>query len=95
MNNVIMSFDVYNKRRFSRPWACQMGPTGEYDFENRIGTYTGAEPGDAGDLIIFEPQEGQVYGYGQKDYRGGKTVIRHALWNGEEFVPCDKLGRIK
>lgn len=92
---IINSFDRYNERRYSRPWVCLMTPTGGYDFSSRIGTYTGAQPGDAGDLVIFEPCEGQVYGYGQKDYRGNRTEISHALWDGEKFVPCDKLGRVK
>ncbi len=92
---VIDSYGSYNRRRYSRPWVCRMTPTGEYDFENRIGTYTGSLPGDAGDLVVFDPVKGTVYGYGQKDYRNRNTDINHAIWNGEEFVACDKLGRIK
>lgn len=92
---VIESFGAYNKRRYSRPWVCRMKSTGEYDFEERIGTYTGDMPGDAGDLIVFAPCAGQVYGYGQRDYRGNNTIIRYAIWTGEAFVTCDKLGRIK
>ena len=76
----IKSFGSYNERRYSRP---------------RVGIYTGAQPGDAGDLMVFEPRTGQVYGYGQKDRRGKKTEISHAVWDGERFVPCDKLGRVK
>lgn len=94
-NIVIKSFGEYNKRRYSRPWLCLMGPTGEYDFASRVGTYTGDMPGDAGDLIVFQPCKGQVYGYGQRDYRGNKTMCHYALWTGEKFVACDKLGRVK
>ena len=91
----IKSFGSYNERRYSRPWVCLMTPTGSYDFSSRVGIYTGAQPGDAGDLMVFEPRTGQVYGYGQKDRRGKKTEISHAVWDGERFVPCDKLGRVK
>lgn len=92
---IIASFNSYNGRRYSRPWVCIMTPTGAYDFQDRIGIYTGTQPGGAGDLVVFEPREGQVYGYGQKDYRGNNTEIDYALWDGQKFVPCDKLGRIK
>lgn len=96
MNNVVIqSFGRYNKRRYSRPWVCRMDSTGRCDFATRIGMYTGDLPGDAGDLIVFAPCEGQVYGYGQKDYRGNNTIVCYAVWDGEKFAACDKLGRIK
>lgn len=94
-NVVIDSYGGYNWRRYSRPWVCCMTDRGKYDFSVPVGTYTGAQRGEAGDLIVFEPSEGIVYGYGQKDYRGNNTQINHAIWNGEKFVACDKLGRIQ
>lgn len=45
--------------------------------------------------MVTEPVEGQVYGYGQKDYRGSNTEKKFAKWTGEKFVPCDKIGRVK
>ena len=74
---------MYNWRRYSRPWVCRMTERGQYDFDVTVGTYTG------------DKRVGVVYGYGQKDYRGNGTRIRHAIWDGEKFVACDKLGRIK
>lgn len=44
--------------------------------------------------MVFRPVEGQVYGYGQKDYRGKNTRIYYAKWDGEAFVHCNKLGKI-
>lgn len=93
-NAIIEHFRSYNSRRYSFPWICTMTEKGGYDFSSRVGTYTGRD-GAEGDLVVFEPCEGQVYGYGQKDYRGNNTMVRHALWDGEKFVPCDKLGRVK
>ena len=90
-----MHFEAYNKRRYSLPWVCGMTQKGDHDFKNRVGTYTGEQDGDEGDLVVYEPCEGQVYGYGQKDHRGNKTVVKYALWDGEKFVPCDMLGRVK
>lgn len=94
-NVVICSFDAYNERRYGRPWICQMTERGGYNFNTPVGIYTAGERGGAGDLVVFEPTEGVVYGYGQKDYRGNNTTINHAIWDGEKFVACDKLGRVK
>jgi hypothetical protein len=91
-NAVIYSFGVYNERRYGRPWVCQMTEEGRFDFSSRVGVYT-AQEGFEGDLVVNNPVEGQVYGYGQKDYRGNNTMIRFAKWDGNDFVPCDKLGR--
>ena len=93
-NAVIETFDSYNQRRYSTPWVCLMTDEGGYDFKSNVGTYTGnGRNGEEGDLVVFEPVIDQVYGYGQKDYRGGNTVKSYAKWDGEKFVECDKLGR--
>lgn len=93
-NVVIEHFESYNKRRYGTPWVCVMTETGKYDFSKNVGTYTGIE-GDDGDLVVFEPVIGQVYGWGQKDYRGGNTIKKFAKWTGSEFMECDKLGNKK
>lgn len=95
MNNVIKNFGSYNQRRYGQPWACKMTTDGKYNFEERVAVYTGNKPGDEGDLVILEPVKGQVYGYGQKDYRGGNTWKEFAIWDGEQFKACDMLGRVK
>lgn len=58
-NAIICSYDSFNWRRYSRPWVCRMTERGGYDFDSPIGTYTGAERGEAGDLVVFEPEEVQ------------------------------------
>lgn len=69
-NVIIASYSSFNQRRYGTPWVCTMTPAGKYDFSQRVGTYTGdGDQGEAGDLVVTEPVEGQVYGYGQKDYR--------------------------
>lgn len=58
------------------------------------GTYTGnARLREGGDLVVFEAIVGQVYGYGQKDYRSSRLTVCNAKWDGSGFVRCDKLGR--
>lgn len=95
-NAIIASYSSFNQRRYGTPWVCIMTPAGKYDFSQRVGTYTGdGDQGEAGDLVVTEPVEGQVYGYGQKDYRGNGTVKKFAKWDGEKFVPCDKIGQVK
>ena len=91
-NAVIDTFASYNTRRYSLPWVCKMDEHGKYNFNEKIGTYS-ATHGEEGELVVFHPEIGQVYGYGQKDYRG-KSYIRFAKWDGTKFVDCDKLGTI-
>lgn len=93
-NVVVRHFYTYNANRYSTPWVCEMKEDGTYDFSKRIGTYT-ANKGEEGDLIVFSPVVGQVYGWGQRDYRGSNTEKNWIKWNGEIFVPCDKLGNEK
>lgn len=91
-NVIVEHYYSYNARRYSLPWVCVMKENGTYDFSKRIGCFT-AKTGEEGDLIVFHPVVDQVYGYGQKDYRGGNTVKAFIKWNGKQFVACDKLGR--
>lgn len=94
MDAIIESYLRYNHRRYSLPWVCEIHEA-KYDFKKRVGVYTGEQPGDAGDLVVFDPVVGQVYAYGQKDYRGNNTEKKFAKWDGEKFVRCDILGREK
>ena len=94
-NAVIYSFGEFNQRRYGTPWVCRMTEAGKFDFNERVGVYTGnGNQGEEGDLVVTDPVVGQVYGYGQKDYRNPRhTMICFAKWDGNDFVPCDKLGR--
>lgn len=91
-NIAIKHFESYNMRRYSTPWVCVMTEEGKYDFSKNVGTYT-SDKGDAGDLVVYQPVLNQVYGWGQKDYRGNNTEKNFAKWNGSEFVECDRFGR--
>lgn len=95
-NAIIASYSSFNQRRYGIPWVCAMTPAGKYDFSQRVGTYTGdGDRGESGSLVVTNPVEGQVYGYGQKDYRGNNTERKFAKWTGEKFVSCDKIGCVK
>ena len=90
-NVVVAHFESYNARRYSRPWICTMTDSGKHDFSQRIGIFTG-EDGQDGDLVVFDPVIGQVYCWGQKDYRGNRTEKKFCKWNGKAFITCDRLG---
>ena len=93
-NAIVCHFGSYNTRRYSSPWICKMTGNGQYDFSEKVGDYTGNRyNGEEGDLYVFDPVESQVYAYGQKDYRGNNTLINFVIWDGKEFVECDRLGR--
>lgn len=69
----IAEFGSYNQRRYGTPWVARFDvTTGRPDFDGaRVGGYTGGyNTGDAGTLYVIDPQPGDVYAYGQKDYRG-------------------------
>lgn len=96
MRATIYSFGEFNFRRYGTPWVCRMTERGQFDFSAKDGTYTAnGNQGEESDLVVFEPVEGQVYGYGRKDYRGNNTMIRFTKWNGNDFVSCDKFGKEK
>ena len=89
-NVVVENFCYYNARRYSTPWVCLV-EDGKYDFSQDIGTFTG-DANNGGNLVVYKPVVGQVYGWGQKDYRGGNTIKKFSKWTGVQFVECDKLG---
>ena len=96
MNVLLHKFTAFNERRYGTPWVCKLDERGNYNFSEKVGIYTGnGRRGEAGDLVVFDPDVKQVYAYGQKDYRGGNTVLSYAVWDGTQFHACDKLGKRK
>lgn len=93
-NVIINTYSSFNQRRYSNPWVALV-EDGKYNFSKKIGEYTGRYGcGEAGELYIYAPVEGQIYAYGQKDYRGKNTEIIFATFANGHFVTCDKLGRV-
>lgn len=77
---IVKKYDAYNVRRYSVPWVCKITDDGKFDFSDRVGRYTGGNSGDAGELYIINPEEGQIYAYGQKDYRGRNGGYEYAQY---------------
>ena len=75
---IIKSYEAYNPRRYGMPWAAKVGKSARIDFSEKISGYTGGwNTGDAGDLYIENPEEGQIYAWGQKDYRNQRGSTCH------------------
>lgn len=83
----------YNERRYGKPWVGRMDAQGNFDFSDEVGIFTG-KAGSPGKLVIYRPVKGQVYCYGQKDYRGHSSETDFARWDGEKFEDCDRLGNV-
>lgn len=90
----IKDFEAYNHRRYSRPWVALLVDA-KPDFSVEVGRYT-AKSGDAGELLLVDPQVGQVFAYGQKDYKGRHTEIAYCVYTekGLVEVPADKLSSV-
>lgn len=86
----LKTYSSFNFRRYSNPWVARVDATGRIIFKPAVGGYTGRYgSGEAGDLYIYAPVEGQVYAYGQKDYRGGNTTKEYVQYIGGKLVPVD------
>lgn len=90
----IKDFEAYNHRRYSRPWVAIVTDA-KPDFSAEVGRYT-AKSGEAGELVIIDPQVGQLFMYGQKDYRGRNTAVAYCVYTekGLVDVPADKLSSV-
>lgn len=87
----IKAYDGFNGRRYSNPWVALITRDNKWVFKG-VGGYTGAYgAGDAGELYVAAPVNGQVYAYGQKDYRkpNEKNYEYVQFYNGE-FLPVAK-----
>lgn len=91
----IKDFEAYNHRRYSRPWVALVVDD-KPDFSAEVGRYT-SKSGEAGELVIIDPQVGQLFMYGQKDYKGRHTEIAYCVYTekGLVDVPADKLSSVQ
>ena len=93
---VIKNFEGFNFRRYGNPWVAKVGTDARIDFSQKIGGYTGGyNRGEAGQLYVEYPAEGQIYAYGQKDYRKPqKSYTTYVKFTGEEFIKIEKTNLI-
>lgn len=87
----IKTYESFNARRFGNPWVAKVNKAGKIDFSERVGGYTGGYGrGEAGSLFVAAPQEGQIYAFGQKDYRGNRGGYDYAVFLDGEFKEIEK-----
>ncbi len=92
----IAEYESFNERRYSNPWVAIVASNGKIDFSKKVGGYTGGYgKGEAGTLYVENPVEGQVYAYGQKDYRGNNGGYWYVQYKNGEFVDVEKTDLIK
>lgn len=87
----IKKYDSFNFRRYGNPWVAKVNANGKIDFSVKVGGYTGGyNKGEAGELYVNNPVEGQVYAFGQKDYRGNNGGYQYVVYQNGEFNPIEK-----
>lgn len=87
MTVTLATVSYYNARRYSTPWACIV-TDGKNDFVR--GAYSGND--DGGTITIDDPEPGMIYGFGQRDNRGGCSATYYVMWDGKKFAYCDRQG---
>lgn len=91
----IKEYDCFNQRRFSNPWVAEM-VDGKISFDKKVGEYTGGYmTGEAGSLVVYAPEEGKVYAYGQKDNRGNKGDRGYVVYADGKFQEIAKENAIE
>lgn len=87
--NELKHYESFNPRRYGNPWVAKVNPkTAKPDFNIKVGGYTGGyNQGEEGVLYVTDPQDGAVYMFGQKDYRGGNTKREYVVYKDGEFLP--------
>ena len=91
----IQNYGSFNFRRYGNPWVAKVGSSGKIDFSEKVGGYTGGyNKGEAGELYINNPEENQVYAFGQKDYRGNNGGYEYLQYKNGEFIPVEKTNLI-
>lgn len=88
---VVATYPEFNPRRYGNPWVALVDKKGNLDFTEKVGKYTGAfNKGEAGQLYITDPMEGQIYAYGQKDKRKNNGRYKYIQFIGGSLVPVKK-----
>lgn len=87
----VEEFEAFNGRRKSQPWVAKVNQFGKISFEEKVGGYTGAYgKGESGILYISKPEEGQVYAFGQKDYRNANyTFKKYVVYENGRLVEVE------
>lgn len=90
---IICRYGCYRPTRYGTPWVHPVNEDGRINFNATVGEYTGGfATGNAGNLIVNEPEEGQVYAYGQYDRFKGRTFYGYKQYINGIFTPVLRIG---
>lgn len=93
---IIKSYSDFNQRRYGAPWIAVVGSNARLDFSHEVGDFTGDRNGNGGDLYLFEPVEGKIYAWGQKDYRRpDKSEVSYGVFRDGALVEISRTEIIK
>ena len=92
----VEKYNSFNQRRYSNPWIAKVGKDGKINFAVKVGGYTGRYgAGEEGELYITDPEEGAVYAYGQKDYRGNNGGYEYIKIINGEITKIEKTNLVE
>lgn len=94
---VVAWYPMFDPARFGRPWIAKIGPNGWPDFSTVVGGFY-EYPGSSqyGKLVIYEPEEGAFYMYGQKNYHRPKySERRFVQYKDGKLIPVTRAEMVR
>lgn len=95
---VVKYYSICNSNHFGRPWIAKIGPNGWPDFSTVVGGFIrpSFEKDKLGALIIYQPEEGAFYMYGQKNYRRPKySERRFVQYKDGKLIPVTRAEMVR
>lgn len=94
---VVKYYPKYNYNHFGRPWIAKIGPNGWPDFSTIVGGFIESSGKDKpGALIIYQPEDGAFYMYGQKNYRKPKySERRFVQYKDGKLIPVTRAEMVR
>jgi hypothetical protein len=92
MIKVVKKYEWFNFRRYGDFWVAKIDKNGKFNFTAvDSGITSRRNSGEAGELYIVDPVEGDIYAYGQKDYRKPhKSWYTYIQYKNGEFIEIPK-----
>lgn len=102
---VIQSFGAFDEEKFENPYVGKITGTGkiryamgknEYGRTLHVGGYTGRKGlGEAGDVYVWNPQEGDVYAVCQRNNQTLRTDVNFYEYSKEKFIALDREAAVE
>lgn len=94
---VVKYYPICNSNHFGRPWIAKIGPNGWPDFSTVVGGFIESTVKDKpGALIIYQPEDGAFYMYGQKNYHKPKySERRFVQYKDGKLIPATRAEMVR